>query len=164
MKFTGSELIAHHDKLMSYAVKRTYNREDALDLVQQTYMKAIRYNQSFYRKPDRSLGAWLMTILKNLLKDYYEKRAHSVPISDKPLDEFHEIPFEDSYQFGRVFKDERLEAAFKSLTALQRETLFATYVLDIPDIVLRKRLGIPKETLISRRKKGMDALRRVMCA
>ena len=160
-KFTGSELISHYDKLMAYAIKRTRNREDALDVVQTTYMRAIRYNHSFYTR-NWSLGAWLMTILKNVLKDYYEKLDHSPQLDDKPIDEFDEIPIMDSYKLGKVFKDERLEEAFKKLTPIQRETVFATYFLDIPDIELRQLLGVGKQTLISRRKKGMDALRRAM--
>ena len=56
VKFTGSELISHHNTLMAYAYKRTNNRDDALDLVQTTYMRAIRHNNSYQNKEYENLG------------------------------------------------------------------------------------------------------------
>ena len=163
MKFTGSELISHHDKLMAYAYKRVPNRDDALDLVQHTYMKAIRYNQSFYRKDGINLGAWLMVILKNNLKDYYEKKAHNPQLTDTPYDDLVDTdlpPHFDEHHLGKVFKDEEIEAAFNNLTPYQKEVIYNTYILDIDDFAQSDNLGVNRRTLISRRKKGMDQLRK----
>lgn len=164
MKFTGAELISHNDKLMAYAYKRTKNRDDALELVQTTYMKAIRYNSSFYRKDNPNLGAWLMTILKNALKDYYEKNSH-YPMDDTPYEDLNELelpPHFDEYQLGKVFKDDRIEKAMSNLTTLQKEAIYQTYVLDANDAEISRELGIPKRTWISRRKKAMDRIRKTI--
>ena len=70
----------------------------------------------------------------------------------------------DEYQLGKIFKDEELEAAFQELSTYQKDVIYKTYFLDIDNLEEAEKLGIPKQTLISRRKKGMDSLRRKLKA
>ena len=159
MKFTGSELIAHKEVLYGYARKRVRNDEDALDLVQITFMNAIRSNQTW---GGENLKSWLFAILKNAMKNYYEKLSKEHR-DDTPFEELEETelpPVIDEYQLGKIFKDEELEAAFNKLTSYQKDVIYRTYFLDLDDKEEATRLGIPKRTLVSRRKKGMDSLRR----
>ena len=164
MKFTGSELITHKEILFGYARKRVRNDDDALDIVQTTYMKAIRYNDSFYNREHTNMGGWLMSILKNLLKDYYEKLGH-MPMNDTPYEDLHELevpPHIDEYKEGVIFKDSEIDAAFAKLTDYQKQVIYNTYILDIDDFTQSDALKLNRRTLISRRKKGMDSLRRLI--
>ena len=159
MNFTGSELIAHKEILYGYARKRVRNDEDALDLVQITFMNAIRSNQTW---GGENLKSWLFAILKNVMKDYYEKLSKQM-IDDTPFEELADTelpPVIDEYQLGKIFKDEELEEAFNNLSHKQQDVIYKTYFLDIDNLEEANKQGIPKQTLISRRKKGMDALRR----
>ena len=163
MKFTGSELIAHKEILFGYARKRVRNDDDALDIVQTTYMKAIRSSETWNGE---NLKAWLFAILKNVMKDYYEKLPKQLT-DDTPFEEQNESelpPVIDEYQLGKIFKDEELEAAFQELSTYQKDVIYKTYFLDIDNLEEADKLGIPKQTLISRRKKGMDSLRRKLKA
>lgn len=147
---------------MAYAFKRTKNRDDALDLVQNTYMRAIRHNNSYQNKEYENLGSWLMSILKNLLKDYYSELVR-INLDDTPYEKLEETevpPIIDNYQEGKIFKDSYLDYAFHQLTPYQQNVIYNTYVLDIDDEAQSKALGIPKRTLVSRRKKGMDQLKK----
>jgi RNA polymerase sigma-70 factor (ECF subfamily) len=65
--FAG-DLIGMQDQLYYYALQLTEDREDALDLVQETSYKALK-NQSRLHHDDH-IRAWLYTILKNTYINY----------------------------------------------------------------------------------------------
>ena len=58
--------------LFSWALHRTSNGELAKDLVQDTFMAAVKGISSF--KGDSNPKTWLMSILKNKIVDYYRKK------------------------------------------------------------------------------------------
>jgi RNA polymerase sigma-70 factor, ECF subfamily len=55
--------------LLAYSILR--NREDALDVVQETFMRLFQKFDAYDR--DRSFQAWLLQIAKNQSIDYYRK-------------------------------------------------------------------------------------------
>jgi RNA polymerase sigma-70 factor (ECF subfamily) len=59
------------EQLRVYAYRLTNNREDALDLCQETMLKAFLYRAKFTHN---NLKAWLYTIMKNLFINAYRKR------------------------------------------------------------------------------------------
>ena len=65
--FAGN-LIRMQDQLYYYALQLTEDREDAMDLVQETSYKALK-NQSRLHN-DEHIRAWLYTILKNTYINY----------------------------------------------------------------------------------------------
>lgn len=66
------ECLTHVDALFGAALRMTRNRQDAEDLVQETYLKAVR---SFHRyHEDAGCKAWLFRILTNTYIDLYRKR------------------------------------------------------------------------------------------
>ncbi|MBN2682533.1 MAG: sigma-70 family RNA polymerase sigma factor [Bacteroidales bacterium] len=58
-------------KLKNYALKLTGNPDDANDLVQETFLKAITNESKFAE--NSNLDGWLMTILKNSFINKYRK-------------------------------------------------------------------------------------------
>lgn len=70
-KSLREECLAHIDALYGAALRMTRNRQDAEDLVQETYFKAVR-NLHRYRE-DASCKAWLFRILTNSYIDQYRK-------------------------------------------------------------------------------------------
>jgi RNA polymerase sigma-70 factor (TIGR02943 family) len=60
------------DYLYSYAVLKIGNASTAEDLVQDTFVSAIRSRDSF--KGDSSEKTWLVAILKNKIIDHYRKK------------------------------------------------------------------------------------------
>jgi RNA polymerase sigma-70 factor (ECF subfamily) len=71
--------------LLAYSVLR--NREDALDIVQETFMRL--YQKIDVYEKEGNFRAWLLQIAKNLCIDYYRKHyAKRRDLeSEKPLDE-----------------------------------------------------------------------------
>lgn len=67
------EFFPHADALYNFAYHLTYDEEEANDLVQETFMKAYRFIDS-YQKGTNS-KAWLFKILKNAFINHYRKRS-----------------------------------------------------------------------------------------
>src|SRR5579863_3692119 len=66
-------LLAHLDSLYRTALRLTRVPADAEDLVQETYLKAVRAADRF--EPGTNLKAWLFTILHNTARNRARDRA-----------------------------------------------------------------------------------------
>lgn len=66
----------YSDKLMRFAYNRVRDRETALDLVQDTFLSALKSVDSF--KGEISEKNWLFLILRNKIIDYYRKKARNM--------------------------------------------------------------------------------------
>lgn len=87
------EALSHVDALYRTALRMTRNRADAEDLVQETYLKAHRFRESF--SPGTNLRAWLFRILTNSFINEYRKRSRQPETTDTG-------EMEDYYLFRRV--------------------------------------------------------------
>ena len=69
----GALVDNHSDYLISYAFFKVSKKEDAEDLVQETFLSAYKSSGKFRR--DASPRTWLMSILRNKIIDYYRKKS-----------------------------------------------------------------------------------------
>jgi RNA polymerase sigma-70 factor (ECF subfamily) len=67
------EAMVHIDSLYNFALRMTGDPEEANDLVQETYMKAYRFFDSFEK--GTNCKAWLFRILKNSYINKYRKES-----------------------------------------------------------------------------------------
>lgn len=72
--------------LKNFALSLTRNGDDALDLLQDTYLKAIRYRGKF--EVGSNLRAWLFTIMKNTFLNNCSHNARTNRIIAKGDDSF----------------------------------------------------------------------------
>ena len=72
------------DILFRFAYGRTLNPELAEDLVQETFLSALRSKSSF--KGSSSLKTWLISILKNKTIDHFRRVAFEQPAAGFPGD------------------------------------------------------------------------------
>jgi RNA polymerase sigma-70 factor (ECF subfamily) len=68
-----SEFMPHIDSMFNFAYRLTNDEDDANDLVQDTYMKAYRFINSFQKGTNAK--AWLFRILKNSFINDYRKKS-----------------------------------------------------------------------------------------
>ena len=71
----------HHRPLFNYFVHLNGNRELSEDLVQDVFMRMLKYRQTF--KPDRPFAAWMYQIARNAQADSLQKRKFEVGLGDK---------------------------------------------------------------------------------
>ena len=67
----ASELVSLEENLERFAYSLTSNHEDAKDLVQDTYLKALTYVGQF--QDDTNLKAWAFTIMRNTFINNYRR-------------------------------------------------------------------------------------------
>ena len=68
-------------KMINLAMSKTFNKFDAEDLVQQSYLKALERQDQF--KGD-NIDPWVITILKNLFIDSTRKKREDLLGDDTP--------------------------------------------------------------------------------
>lgn len=117
-----AELFGEHaDYLFSFAITRVGDSQTAEDLVQETFISAMKNYDSFQHKSKAS--TWLTAILKNKIIDYYRKKVR----------EYHKESLDglsDSRDFfdqkGHWKKDERPQSWSVSTDhGIEREEFYA---------------------------------------
>jgi len=68
------------DYLFSYALFKTGNREEAEDLVQETFLSAFKNREGF--QGNSTEKTWLTSILKNKIIDYYRKKKSGLSLDE----------------------------------------------------------------------------------
>ncbi len=71
----GEEMIALGSSLRNFAYSLTSNHDDANDLLQDTFLKALLYKDKF--EDDTNLKAWLYTIMRNTFINNYRRKVKS---------------------------------------------------------------------------------------
>lgn len=68
----ASELYdAYSKRLYNYFVKLSQDKEAGYDMMQDTFLRMIKYRQSY--KDGKSFKTWIFQIARNVFKDYYKK-------------------------------------------------------------------------------------------
>src|SRR5690606_15334486 len=80
------ELLSYQNPLKYFALKLTSDNEDAEDLLQETYLKALKYKNKFQERTN--LKAWLYTIMKNTFINNYRKAIRKRTILDNTADDY----------------------------------------------------------------------------
>ncbi len=79
-------LVALEVPLRRFALRLTANKDDAKDLLQDTFLKAITYQSHF--EQSTNLKAWTYTIMKNTFINNYRKNVRQNTVFDSTKD-FH---------------------------------------------------------------------------
>ena len=82
----NKELLNLEGMLSRFAMKLTSNREDANDLLQDTFLKALTHRGKF--EDSTNLKAWACTIMKNTFINNYRKSARQNTTFDSTKDLF----------------------------------------------------------------------------
>ena len=82
----SDQLVQHEELLKRFALKLTSNRDDAKDLLQDTFLKALTYRKQF--EDSTNLRAWTYTIMKNTFINNYRRNLRHNTVSDSSKDMF----------------------------------------------------------------------------
>ncbi|MCI0484073.1 MAG: sigma-70 family RNA polymerase sigma factor [candidate division NC10 bacterium] len=80
MAVFNEEALTHLNGLYNFALQMTRNEQDAADLVQETYLRALRSRRQF--QPGTNLRAWLFRILRNAFIDSYWRQSREPATED----------------------------------------------------------------------------------
>jgi RNA polymerase sigma-70 factor, ECF subfamily len=162
--------LPHLGHLYRLAVRLKRTTQDAEDLVQETYVKALRAFPAL-RDPER-IRPWLCQILSRLVYDDHRSEPREVAVGDlAELDRFslydlidQEDPFPYSDQLHRDFlarfDDGEVRRALLALPEAYRLPLVLLYVEELSYKELAEVLGCPVGTIMSRLHRGRKILER----
>lgn len=75
---------SYADYLYAFTLKRVLDPEECKDLVQDTFMSALKNLPKFHG--NSSEKTWLTSILKNKIIDHYRKKASEITVSDTVIE------------------------------------------------------------------------------
>jgi RNA polymerase sigma-70 factor, ECF subfamily len=131
-----SEALPHMSALFNFAVRLCRDRDDAADLVQETYLKAYRFFDKFER--GTNCKAWLFRILKNSYINRYRKNSKEPDVVDyDTVEDFYEVvrdssavvPGSEEQVFAEALDDE----VAKAIDALPDEFRTVIILCDIEE-------------------------------
>ncbi len=103
----NKEFMPHIDAMYNFAYRLTNDEDDANDLIQDTYLKAFRFINSF--QEGTNAKAWLFRILKNSFINDYRKKSKE--------------PSKVDYQEVETVYNSVEDAEFESTTDLRLESV-----------------------------------------
>ena len=92
----NTRILNEKSALKNFALSLTHNIDDALDLLQDTYVKAITYREKF--EDSTNLKAWLFTIMKNTFINSYRRAVKTKQIIQTNADLAMARAFKNNYQ------------------------------------------------------------------
>lgn len=150
------ELLPLNESLYNFAYHLTYNQDDALDLVQETYLKAFKALDQYQR--DTNAKAWLFRILRNTFINQYRQKArqpYKVDYEDFIVHHDDEdSPFRNQTDlsvelFNQMMGDE-VTAAVNSLGETYRNVIILADIEEFSYDEIAKILDVPVGTVRSR--------------
>ncbi len=158
----NQQLISMEANLERFALSLTSNREEAKDLLQETYVKALIYKDKF--EEYTNLKAWTYTIMKNTFINNYRKSKRENTTFDNTKDSFYLTNFKES-QLMQPESEFSFQELNKAVYALDDEFripfLMHTEGYKYKEIAdeLNLKIGTVKSRIFFTRKKLMEALK-----
>ena len=149
---------ASYRQIYGFLVALTKNKEDAEDLLQNTYIR-IRNGSHLYRKQGTPM-TWMCAVAKNQFLDFVRKKSKGVSV------DFDEVEKYVSEGLGTGVKQHKdvenemvLEKAFEILNKQER-TIVVLHMIDgLKHREISKITGIPLSTVLSKYNRSLKKLR-----
>jgi RNA polymerase sigma-70 factor, ECF subfamily len=154
------------DGLLGYAMTLTRNKAEAEDLVQETYLRAIRAYDRL--RPDSNVKSWLFTILRNLYLNQIRHQQSGPPMVDME-DQFSDLPdttrpgeLDPFCQYLATLQRQDVHRAVESLPAAHREVIVLREFEDLSYQQISEVLNVPTGTVMSRLGRAREKLKSVL--
>lgn len=157
----------HLEHLYRVAFHLVKKNDDAQDLVQETYARALGSHEQF--TPGTNMKAWLTRILYNFFFDYYHQRKRWVSVEDKvtrgeeELDYWAKVAHENPGPEGNVLSLELRVKITDALRMIPEEFRVPIILVDMGDFTYAEAaevLSCPVGTVRSRLSRGRRLLHR----
>jgi RNA polymerase sigma-70 factor, ECF subfamily len=148
----------YKDSVYRICLRYTKNSDDALDLMQDTFIKVFKSFRGFNNKSE--LFTWVYRIAANTCIDYLRK------ISSRPegLSEIIETLPEKSCNFHEVDVAFTLNKVLSGIDSKDREALFLTYIEGLGQEEVASVMGVSRSAVSKRLKKYVTAFLVIFCA
>ena len=136
--------VEHRDAVfrMAYAILR--NREEAMDILQDTYLKAIEKGGQLKKSP--SVKGWLLKVARNLSIDRY-RRQKSVPLETTEFLQASESTGEGQSSAMSLDLKDVIREVFPDLPPREQEVFALRYYEDMTFREISVSLGVTEGTV-----------------
>jgi len=150
-------LDSYGDRLLRSAFLLCGNETEAQDLVQETFLEAIRSVHRFQGRS--SIYTWLHAILLNLTRQH--RRAQKRIVYDDEL-VGREVADETPDQLDAQTASSALQAAFRKLSEAHRDVIVLRYYENLKIHEIADRLGLSEGTVKSRLHYALEQLQKFL--
>ena len=144
-------------RIKSFLMRKGSSSEQAEDLVQEALV-AMWSKAALYSPEKGSVATWAFTIARNLRIDRLRRERAQLYQTLEDFDAEDETPSAHD-AMARAQEDTAVGRALAQIPAEQRELLILSYVDDVPQSEIARRLQIPLGTVKSRMRLGYQRLR-----
>ena len=160
------EAVPHMDVLYSYGYRITGDGDDAQDLVQETFLKAFRFWDSFEK--GTNLRAWLFRIMKNsYINRYRKEKKEGDSVSYDDIEDFYDTIRDKNIESNdlqeKLFTnllDDEVTRALESLPDDFRTVILLCDIEELPYEEIAEFLQCPIGTVRSRLHRGRKLLQK----
>lgn len=153
----------YYDDIYRFCCFQTGSAQDAYDLTQETFLKFIRYVDSYKFK---NLKGYLLTIAMNVCRDYYGKpeRKYASAVSEEEIDRVRggEMSLREKGTAGELERRLVLLQALAVLPPQQREAIILLYAYGYKHREIARMTGMNLSTVKSRVYQGTEKLRQML--
>ncbi len=148
------EALPHLDLVYNIARRMTPSREDAEDVVQETYARALG---GWRRRPPERMAPWIATICLNIARS--RRRMGRITVTEQ-LDALERVPApgDTSEEALRELEREAVRRAIRRLGPEQREAIVLMDLCGFTAAQVGEMLGVPRNTVLSRVHRGHKRL------
>jgi RNA polymerase sigma-70 factor, ECF subfamily len=150
------------DQLFNFAHWLTQNRSEAEDLVQETYVKALKGFSSFH--PGTNFRAWIYRILHNtfLTSRTGLKASATVQLDEEDAQEIPASSGTPESIFLDRSQEQMMQSALEELPLRFREILLLCELEEMSYQEISEALSIPMGTVMSRLSRARKAVREIL--
>jgi len=154
----------HFDRIYRYVMLRVRNQEDAEDITQQVFLKALEKIGS-YRWRGMPFASWLFRIAHNLVVDYWKKKSREkvVAVAPEEIDEMAVSPNDPAALAELNFDMKQLASACDRLTDGQREIISLRFAGGLSVAESAKVMGKSEGAVKVLQHAALVKLRRILC-
>jgi RNA polymerase sigma-70 factor (ECF subfamily) len=148
------------DSLYNFARWLVHNQNDAEDLVQETYLKALRSFASF--QPGTNFRAWMFRILKNTFLSSRSTLERRMTVATESEEDFPVLPATSATPESLLIERSGIDAvrcAIEELPVIFREVILLCDVEDASYREIAEILSIPRGTVMSRLARARKVVR-----
>lgn len=139
-------------QLYSFVLSLTKNHEDALDIMQDTYLK-IRASAHLY-KPMGKPMAWIFTIARNLTMTNFKKKSRTADLKEYDMEDTIDLSYVTDPTDKLV-----LETALTILSEEEVQIVLLYVVNGMKHREIAENLGLKQNTVISKYNRALKKLR-----
>ncbi len=142
-------LLGLQEHMMSFAIKLTANRDDALDLIQDTTLKVLDNQEKFV--DNVNFAGWVMTVMRNIFINNYHKIVRVQTMVDQNADLYNLNIINDSIS-GSPDKVYQMQEITKAIAELNDDIKipFTLFLNGYKYHEIAQKLNIPLGTIKSR--------------